>query len=179
MLIEIVVAAVLQTGDVPALAERIAACARIEAGVARLDCFDSLAAEAGEAAAPPASPAAPAAAPGETADPAEPGAASPVAAFGAEQTDAARRAARTPRMEAADSLKSIDAAVVRVSRTPRGLARFELNNGQVWEQARDDGKVFRWDEADDWTVRIRRKRLGGYILKVNEIGRSTVARRES
>ena len=161
-----------------ALDQRLLACADLADSAERASCFETLAAERRTGDVEPVRVAKAKATDTETGAATEPVAKDPaeaaVDAFGAEQTTAARAAARERDKQ---GLSEIIVAVDKVRRNARGGAVFVLENAQVWEQAGYDTTTVRWDEDDEWTVRIRRRRMGGYDLRILDLNRSLDVRR--
>lgn len=153
------------------LAEQVEACAGEASAVARLDCYDRIAAALSDAAdAPPAAAAQPPVEP--VAAPAPAPAAAPRSAvdeFGMnadlEETlpDDARR----------QELDSIQATVVEIAERPRGERIFTLDNGQAWTETSTE-RGARVDVGDP--VEIKKGMLSGYRL-VGRGSRSSRVRR--
>jgi len=85
--------------------------------------------------------------------------------IGAEQVRARQRATET--LEAARGLP-----VERYETVPYRRLQVELANGQVWRQIDGDTQRIRVDLERNRTVDIERSALGGYRLRLNELGRT-------
>lgn len=170
----------------PALAQAIQpeagifACPAIEDEDDRLACFDrEIAILAKQAKAGEASVAADETAPPTAAEPALDAAGAAMLAkenFGAEDLDktvSERRAEREERGE----LSELKAAVIESGENPYGKVFLVLDNGQVWRQLDSDDTMLRIPRGVDATVTIKRSLFGGYLLTVDQLGRTMRAKR--
>lgn len=139
----VLAASAVQAGDDVAAAER---CRAAESDAARIACLEAALAEYSEAAAAPQD---------------ESEAASGI---GADQVEARNQTAAD--LEAARGLR-----VARYETVPYRRLLIELENGQVWLQIEGDTQRIRVDLTRNPTVDIEESGLGGYKLRLNEIGR--------
>lgn len=92
-------------------------------------------------------------------------AAKPAEAIGASQVRARQRGEDD--LESAAGMQ-----VAEYSRVPYRRLQVTLANGQVWRQIEGDTQRFRVDLRRNRTVDINESRLGGYQLRLNEMGRT-------
>ena len=78
---------------------------------------------------------------------------------------------REPAAEA--TLEAVrDLRVAGYSQVPYRRLQVELENGQVWRQIAGDSQRLRADLKRNQTVDIEETRLGGYRLRLNQMGRT-------
>ena len=165
----VAIAALPSLASADTLAERVLACAGESSAVARLDCYDRVAATLpGETDAPPAAPAVPpvTSAPAPAAAP-PPRAAVDEFGMNVDLEEALPEESRRPELD------SIRATVTDIAKRPRGERLFTLDNGQVWTETSTE-RGARVDVGDE--VEVRKGALSGYRL-VGRGNRSSRVRR--
>lgn len=79
---------------------------------------------------------------------------------------------RSRQQSAADLESARGLRVVRYGSVPFRRLQVELENGQVWRQIEGDTQRIRVSLERNQTVDIEESGLGGYKLRLNEIGRT-------
>ena len=88
--------------------------------------------------------------------------------FGAENTEAVKKARETPPPGKPKPIDSITAGVTEYAYNPFGKFIVFLDNGQIWKQLQGDSDRARFKRrATDNTVKISRGFLGSYNLSIN------------
>ena len=91
------------------------------------------------------------------------------AAFGAEKLPAKARAAEE------EKLDTLDAAIARIRSDPSGNTIFDLDNGQTWRVLSGTLALPPIHVGD--AVQLSRASLGGYRLKLIDVGRTVQVKR--
>lgn len=72
---------------------------------------------------------------------------------------------------------SLAAAVVEFATTSVGDTLFILDNGQIWRKRRSERLRGRLVGTRDYSVKISKRVLGGYRMRINELGESVAVER--